>query len=135
MNWLQKLARSESLQSLIDKWSAAIPGLHLYIYEQDNRIILSNVIIPKEYRKQGLGSQIVQDLTDYADQIGKRIELSPGTKDPHHGTTSRSRLVRFYKRFGFLENKGRNKDYKTRETMFRNPQERNELVTEDISNS
>ena len=56
MNWLQKIAdRSEVLQTLIDKWTTAVPGLVLYIYEDENRINLSNIIIPKRQRKQGLG--------------------------------------------------------------------------------
>lgn len=127
MNWLQKIAdrpdRSEVLQLIVDKWDSVIPGLYLYIYEDPSRVVLSNIIIPKPQRKQGLGGQIMQDLTNYADQVGKRIVLSPGVKDDHHGTTSRGRLVRFYKRFGFLENRGRNKDYSMSETMFRDPQE------------
>ena len=90
--------------------------------ENEYKITLSNIIVPKGQRKQGLGSQIMQDLTYYADSIGKRIELSPAIKDPYHGTTSRRRLTKFYKRFGFFENKGRKKDYSTSESMFRNPQ-------------
>jgi len=70
-------------------------------------------------------TQIMQELVNYADQIGKRFELSPGQKDPFHGTTSRGRLVNFYKRFGFIENKGRHKDFTTSRGMYRKP---NELV-------
>jgi len=123
VNWLQKIAtnRSDELQSIIDKWTSVIPNLVLYVYEQENRIVLSNIIVPKSQRKQGFGSQIVQDLVNYADQTGKLIELSPGIKDKYQGTTSRNRLVRFYKRFGFLENRGRNADYSRSESMFRNP--------------
>lgn len=130
MNWLQKIEyitanKSNQLQAIVDKWDAAIPGLHLYVYENERRIILSNIIIPKDQRKKGLGSQIIQDIANYADQIGKRIELTPGLKDKHHGTTSRSRLINFYKRFDFVQNKGRNKDYSTSEGMFRRPQNNN----------
>jgi GNAT superfamily N-acetyltransferase len=124
MNWLQKIAKSEALQALVDKWKSAVPGLLLYVYEDENRIVLSNIIVPKGQRKQGFGSQVVQDLIDYADQIGKRMELSPGVKDPYQGTTSRNRLVQFYKRFGFLENRGRKKDYRMTETMFRDPSQK-----------
>lgn len=106
----------------MDKWDSLIPGLNLYVYENDRKIVLSSIIIPKNQQRQGLGTQILQDLVAYADQVGKRMELTPGLKDKNHGTTSRNRLVRFYKRFDFLENKGRNKDYSTMEGMIRRPQ-------------
>lgn len=121
MNWLQKISRSRDLQSIIDKWKSMVPGLQLYIYEDADRIVVSSIIVPKPQRKQGIGSNIMQDIIDYADKFNRRIELSPGIKDEYQGTTSRNRLVRFYKRFGFRENKGRNKDYRMNETMFRNP--------------
>ena len=63
----------------------------------------------------------MKDLCDYADANNKRILLSPGYKDDHHGTTSHGRLVSVYKRFGFVQNKGRNKDFRISHTMIRNP--------------
>lgn len=97
----------------------------LYIFEDDNKIILDSIIVPPDQRKQGIGTQIMQELTNYADTAKKRLELSPGQKDDYHGTTSRGRLVNFYKRFGLIQNKGRNKDFTTNKTMYRDP---NELV-------
>ncbi len=127
MNWFKKISqqpiKSDALQAIVDKWRAVIPGLVIYVYEYKQRILLDNINIPKDKRKQGLGRQIMTDLINYADQIGKRMELMPGVKDKDQGTTSRGRLVKFYKRFGFLENRGRNKDYSMTETMFREPQE------------
>ncbi len=63
----------------------------------------------------------MRDIVDYADATGKRVVLTPGQKDDRHGTTSRSRLVTFYKRFGFVENKGRAKDFTISESMYREP--------------
>ncbi len=71
----------------------------------------------------------MRDIVDYADATGKRVVLTPGQKDDRHGTTSRSRLVTFYKRFGFVENKGRAKDFTISESMYREP------VTSDIVTS
>jgi len=124
MSWLIKIS-AETLQSITNRWKATVPGLVIFVYEKDDKIILSSLIVPKDFRNRGFGSQIMKDLTSYADSVGKRIELSPGTKDKYNGTTSRGRLVRFYKRFNFKENKGRNKDFRTSETMLRTP---NELV-------
>lgn len=82
-----------------------------YVYERGDDIVLDSLIVGKDKQGQGLGSKAMNMLTDYADQHGKRIILTPGSQDKTHGTTSRNRLVRFYKQFGFKENKGRTIDY------------------------
>ena len=80
---------------------------------------LNDIIVRKENRKQGIGSQVIKALCTFADKYKLRIIVSPGVKDTAYGVTSRSRLVRFYKRFGFIENKG--KDFTISESMFRLP--------------
>ena len=123
MNWYKKAQQSPELEAILNKWRSH--GVTLYIFEDDNKIILDSIIVPPDQRKQGIGTQIMQELTNYADTAKKRLELSPGQKDDYHGTTSRGRLVNFYKRFGLIQNKGRNKDFTTNKTMYRDP---NELV-------
>jgi hypothetical protein len=76
---------------------------------------LSRIELPKNMRSSGIGSSIMQDFVSMADAQGARINLSP-SKD-FGGSVPR--LKDFYKRFGFVENKGRNKDFSTRETMYR----------------
>ena len=110
----------DQLSDIVDKWEEK--GVNLYLFEQANDIHLDTMIVPKGERKGGIGSFIMQDLTQYADLVGKRVVLTPGIKDPYHGTTSRKRLVKFYKGFGFVENKGRNKDWSmTADKMYREP--------------
>ena len=82
-------------------------------------IELHNIIVNK--RKQGTGTQVMNELCKFADYYGVRILLSPDTKNRDTGTTSRNRLVNFYKRFGFVENKGRNKDFRISYSMKRSP--------------
>lgn len=95
----------------------------LWLYSlNDNTIKLESIIVKRNERKQGVGSAVMQEITDYADERRLRIALSPNIKDSVIGTTSRGRLVRFYKRFGFKENKGRNKDFTISAGMIRNPQ-------------
>jgi len=85
---------------------------HLWIFDNGNNTLeLSAIMVDKENQKQGAGTAAMNDLTDYADERGLTIVLIPGVKDVHQGTSSRSRLVKFYKRFGFIENKGRKMDY------------------------
>jgi len=84
-------------------------------------IKLDQIIVPKDKRKEGVGTQAMKELIAFADSVGKRIILSPAVKDDAHGTTSRVRLVKFYKQFGFIENKGRSKDFTIMEGMYRDP--------------
>jgi len=124
MSWFKKISqiKSQKLNSIIKRWESQ--GITLFVYETENKIIVHSLIVPKGQRKQGIGSQIMRELTNYADQIGKRIELTTGVKDPYHGTTSQKRLINFYKRFGLVHNKGRNKDYTINNNMYREPQKR-----------
>ena len=94
-------------------------GIVESIYESGGDITLSRIIVPKEARGTGTGTKAMQLLTDFADATGKRIVLTP-SKD--FGASSVPRLVKFYKRSGFVENKGRNRDFTTREAMIRDPQ-------------
>lgn len=91
------------------------------IFENGNVITLNMLEVPKGARKEGIGSAVMQDLVNYADMQNKTIVLTPGLPDDRHGTTSRSRLVKFYRRFGFVENKGRNKDFTISQGMYRIP--------------
>jgi GNAT superfamily N-acetyltransferase len=79
---------------------------------------LSRIELPKESRGQGIGTNIMDDLISEADAEGATISLTPDTS---FGGSSVSRLNDFYKRFGFVDNKGKNKDFSTRNTMYRVP--------------
>lgn len=110
-----------SLADVENKWKDKFDTLWIGEYPNGD-IEVSSLIIARENRKQGVGSSFMEDLCDYADQTRRRILLSPGYKDDNHGTTSHTRLIKFYKRFDFVQNKGRNKDYHISHTMIRNPQ-------------
>jgi hypothetical protein len=56
---------------------------------------LTWIIIQK--RKQGVGTAIMRELCEFADRHAAEISLKPASKDDHAATTSRARLVRFYK--------------------------------------
>ncbi len=109
-------------QELEDKYELEDLWLYSLGDSNPNTIKLDSIRVSKDARKQGVGSAVMQEITDFADARGLRIVLTPGQKDDGHGTTSRSRLVKFYKRFGFKENKGRNKDFTISAGMIRDPQ-------------
>lgn len=108
-DWAEGIQKTLGLQ-VFDVW-----------FNNKGEIKLQSLIVPKNSRKQGLGSQAMEKLIAYADTLNKRIILTPGVTDDFHGTTSRSRLVNFYKQFGFIENKGRHKDFTISDGMYRNP--------------
>jgi len=97
------------------------PDVELDLYENKStkEISLSKIVVPKEMRNQGVGTEIMHDVTRYADANQSRINLTPSNE---FGGI-KSRLVNFYKGFGFVENKGKNRDFSTREDMYRLPLE------------
>ena len=77
----------------------------------------SEIEVDKASRNKGLGTAFMQDLTEFADSQGMQIRLNPSDE---LGATSKGRLEKFYKRFGFVENKpGKNKDYAISERFYR----------------
>lgn len=106
---------NESIEEIEDQWSSM--GIEHSLYERNGTIYLSQIVVPKSDRKQGTGTKAMKALVNYADQTGQKIALSPSSDFGG----SKTKLVKFYKRFGFVPNKGRNKDFTTMETMIRYP--------------
>ena len=112
----------ESLMAFAEEVKNQLGLKQFSLHERGNDIYLNSIIVGREQQGQGLGSKALSMLIDYADSEGKRIILTPAIQDKMHGTTSRSRLVRFYKKFGFVESKGRNIDYEVGAgKMYREP--------------
>lgn len=108
----------KSVGAIYNKYPNVV--LDVFVSDSKKEISLDRIIVPKEDRNKGVGTDIVNDLTRYADANGYRINLTPsgdfgGSKD---------RLTKFYKGFGFVENKGKNKDFSTKELMYRLPLEK-----------
>jgi GNAT superfamily N-acetyltransferase len=110
-NWTDTLNESYILQDLENQY-----GIDLDLYDSGEYLILSRIVIPKNKRGEGIGSKVMNQITQYADKLNKPIYLTP-SKD--FGATSISRLERFYSQFGFK--KKDKSDFSTRETMVRMP--------------
>jgi len=80
--------------------------------------VLSKIEVSGDERNAGQGTKAMQDIVDRMDREGAIIALTPD--DAFGG--NKNRLIKFYKRFGFVPNQGRNKDFRFRETMIRYPQ-------------
>jgi predicted GNAT family acetyltransferase len=91
-------------------------NIDLDLYDGGNHLILSRIVVPKEQRGRGVGSDVMQKICDYADETGKKIYLTP-SKD--FGASSIKKLEDFYKGFGFV--KKPKDDFSMRETMVRFP--------------
>lgn len=82
-------------------------------------ILLDKIKVEAGKRSGGIGGKFMDDLTKYADENGKTIAL---TAAGDYGG-SKAGQKRFYKRHGFVDNSGKNKDFMFRENMLRKPKQ------------
>jgi GNAT superfamily N-acetyltransferase len=101
------------LETVRQAWDAA--GIDHFISERKGVITLAKIVVPANEREDGRGTAALQQLVAYADQTGQKIALTPSADFGG----SKKRLVEFYKRFGFVENKGKNADHEIGESMYR----------------
>jgi len=80
-------------------------------------VTLESIVIPKDKRGQGLGSIVMQRVIEWADDNQYILSLTPSADFGGKVT----KLRKFYGRFGFVKNLGRNKDFRTRDAMIRYP--------------
>lgn len=92
-------------------------NLELYYYKKDY-IILSKIIVPKENRKEGIGTQVMKEIIDFCNTNNYKIGLTPSNSFGG----SKTRLNKFYRRFGFKKNK----DYEFNELLVYTPRGYNE---------
>lgn len=88
-------------------------GITLDIYEYPDYLDLTRIIVPKDKRGEGIGTKAMKDIISYAKKTKKDIFLTPSSDFGG----SKGRLVQFYKSFGFKDNHGRNRDFRSKESM------------------
>jgi hypothetical protein len=98
--------------------------ISLEVWEDNNKLELSSIVIPKHLRGQGKGTEIMNMVINYADKVNKPLYLTP---DTNFGGTSINRLKRFYKRFGFTKND----NYEVKHSMVRYPIETKQMDIEE----
>jgi GNAT superfamily N-acetyltransferase len=104
--------------AFIEQLHRQFPTLEFFVGIRADSMSLDKVVVPKGARGAGLGTAFMKALTQEADRRKLRITLSPSTD---FGGSSVARLKSFYKQFGFVENKGRNKDFAISDAMYRLP--------------
>ena len=123
----ERATLDDEIALLTEKWEAQ--GVEVTItqsvaeHKQDVVELANLQVTDRGERKKGLGTAFMEEFTEIADRHGVRIELQVAEQNFETGTTSRTRLVKFYKRFGFVENKGKHKrfDYSLYAEMYREP--------------
>lgn len=103
------------VQSFVVEIEKQFPGvsLDLGLSRSGDVLILSKIVVGKESRGKGIGSEVMRRLVAFADRHGLRIGLTPS--GDFGGSVGR--LKRFYRGFGFKPYKG----FDHRETMEREP--------------
>lgn len=105
----------DSLDKVRAEWNDA--GVRHSMTEANGTIELNQIVVEPDAREQGIGTAAMRRLLAYADATGQRIVLTPSSDFGGE----KARLTRFYKGFGFKDNKGRSRDFTTRATMIREP--------------
>jgi 8-oxo-dGTP pyrophosphatase MutT (NUDIX family) len=94
--------------------------LHVGHTEGSGHAKISLIRTPESERGKGHAGAVMRELTKAADSHGVHLTLTP---EPLAGDrkTSKAKLTAWYKSHGFVENKGKNKDYEISESMHRPP--------------
>jgi len=90
-------------------------NIDLEVDEYKDYIEIKKIVVPKEHRNRGIGSVVMSELVKYSESNNKDLFVTPDTT---YGG-SLSRLNKFYRSFGFKPNKGRNRDFRSKESMIR----------------
>lgn len=118
MKPVAKRVGAEAASDLVGALRAKYPTVTLDISgTPETGLTLSRIVVPKDDRGRGIGTLVMRDLLNAADDMGAQVNLTP-TAD-FGGSVPR--LRRFYQNLGFVKNAGKNKDFGTRETMLRVP--------------
>lgn len=88
------------------------------INPQTRRAQIALVKTPKSKRGQGAARAAMETFLREADERGYTVSL---TADPMEKGVSKPKLEAFYRSLGFVANKGKNKDFTTRDGMIREP--------------
>ena len=112
-----------------DRLKSKYPGVDFSVYDNGRTINVSKIVVPKTARNSGIGTKAMQEIISEADRSGKTITLTPSSD---YGG-SKVRLKEFYKRLGFVENKGRTKDLAISEDMYRLPTNKSQGVRDSLA--
>ena len=106
----------EECDEMTKKLSESNPDLEFKLIPYKEFIYVDLLIIPQEKRKQGLGTKFMTQLIELADSVNCPLALTPDTS---YGSSDETQLEEYYKRFGFIKNIGKDREFSTNHTMIR----------------
>ena len=111
-------AFERTLQSLYPE----LDKVGMYYDRSNGSLFLSDLYVKEEHRGTGVGTKVMNSITKFADTENLPIVLIP---EPDDDNISPKKLMDFYKKFGFIINKGKRMDYTFSmpfaTTMYRTP--------------
>jgi len=102
--------------SLDEKYNGLI-DYDIYYNESTGIITLSRIVVTENERGGGIGGKYLKTLINYANSIGATIALTPSSDFGG----DKEKLIKWYKKYGFVLNRGENKDFLIRDLMYRPP--------------
>jgi GNAT superfamily N-acetyltransferase len=117
------VAANQRVQQFEAELKAAEPALEALgmAVNLDGTLYVETLRVTPSAQRQGVGTRVMQRVVDFADQQGVTVTLTPARAGAAGGTTSAGQLRDFYKRFGFVENKGAHRDADIDAKMYRRP--------------
>ncbi len=106
----------EECAEIVNKLKESNKDLEFQLIPYKEFIYLDLLIVPEEYRNQGLGTKFMNELIEAADSIRCPLAL---TADTSYSDADEETLESYYKRFGFIKNIGKDRDFSTNHTMIR----------------
>lgn len=126
------MAKSPNLKISADykkEVNKEFPDVSFQFSSRDKLLSLDKIVVPKSMRGTGVGTQAMNKIISKADKQGHTIDLVPSSDFGGN----KKRLVEFYKSFGFVENKGKNKDYEISGAMYRIPKQKDKVTQTKIT--
>lgn len=117
---LQVQAESVEGEGVLDQWSFDTGDVSIEASSvRDGYIEINRIETPTEARGAGLARRAMEQVIERADAEGVTVFLTP---EPLDDTTTKEGLTEFYKSLGFVPNKGKTRDFRSRASMVREPQ-------------
>lgn len=109
----------KQLEANLESEFPQIQDLHLFL-KSNGSLYIQSIRIKEEERRKGFGSIVMDRIKEFADENGLTISLAPEPESRY-----KEKLHSFYKKHGFVFNKGRHKDWQLSEpfslSMYRRP--------------
>ena len=106
----------EECRMVTEQLKKSNPKVEFKLIPYKEFIYLDFILIAENCRNSGLGTKFMKQFVALADLVNCPLALTP---DISYGAPDEITLENFYKRFGFINNIGKDRDFSTMQTMIR----------------